>query len=77
MLKIKHGGNTLAWNEISELIVDGTELVAITSDEMSIVLRIFDSYSDAKTIKDWIEATQASIPEIGGGGGIIIIIDDF
>jgi len=77
MLKIKYGGNTLAWNEISELIVNETELVAITTDEMSIVLRIFDSYSDAKTIKDWIEATQASIPEIGGGGGIIIIIDDF
>ena len=77
MLKIKYGGNTLAWNEISELIVNETELVAITTDEMSIVLGIFDSYSDAKTIKDWIEATQASIPEIGGGGGIIIIIDDF
>lgn len=77
MLKIKYGGNTLAWNEISELIVNETELVAITTDEMSIVLRIFDSYSDAKTIKDWIEATQASIPAIGGGGVIIIVIDDF
>jgi len=51
--------------------------VAITTDNLSIVLRIFDSYSDAKTIKDWIEATEASIPEIGGGGIIIIVIDDF
>lgn len=51
MLKIKYGGNTLAWNEISELIVDGTELVAITTDELSIVLRIFESASDATTIK--------------------------
>jgi len=77
MLKIKHGGNTLAWNEISELIVDGTELVAITTDELSIVLRIFESASDATTIKEWLEATQASIPAIGGGGVIIIVIDDF
>ena len=77
MLKIKHGGNTLAWNEISELIVDGTELVAITTDELSIVLRIFESASDATTIKEWLEATQAGIPAIGGGGVIIIVIDDF
>lgn len=77
MLKIKYGGNTLAWNEISELIVNETELVAITTDNLSIVLRIFDSYSDAKTIKDWLESTEASIPQIGGGGVIIIVIDDF
>ena len=77
MLKIKHRGNTLAWNEISELIVDGTELVAITTDELSIVLRIFESASDATTIKEWLEATQASTPAIGGGGVIIIVIDDF
>ena len=77
MLKIKYGGNTLAWNEISELIVDGTELVAITTNELSIVLRIFESASDATTIKEWLEATQASIPAIGGGGVIIIVIDDF
>jgi len=77
MLKIKYGGNILAWNEISELIVDGTELVAITTDELSIVLRIFESASDATTIKEWLEATQASIPAIGGGGVIIIVIDDF
>ena len=77
MLKIKYGGNILAWNEISELIVDGTGLVAITTDELSIVLRIFESASDATTIKEWLEATQASIPAIGGGGVIIIVIDDF
>lgn len=77
MLKIKYGGNTLAWNEISELIVDGTELVAITTNELSIVLRIFESASDATTIKEWLEATQASIPAVGGGGVIIIVIDDF
>jgi len=77
MLKIKYGGNILAWNEISELIVDGTELVAITTDELSIVLRIFESASDATTIKEWLETTQASIPAIGGGGVIIIVIDDF
>ena len=77
MLKIQYGDNEIAWGDISHLEVNEGELVAVTADNLSIVIKTFDSYEDALTIKEWIEATEASIPNVGGGGVIIIVIDDF
>ena len=77
MLKIQYGDNEVAWGNIANLEVNETELVANTTDNLSLVLRIFDSAEDATTIKTWLEYVATSIPAVGGGGVIIIVIDDF
>lgn len=73
-ITIKYGENSIDWSDIANLNeVDGCALSVLTTDNVTIVLRIYATHAlacDART------RLIQRVSEAGEGGTVIIIDDD-